>query len=187
MNIALWLTTGRIILIPLFVVIYYLPFAWSHWFAAGVFIFAALTDWLDGLLARRLNLATRLGAFLDPVADKLLVVIALVIIAVQVHQLYMTLPVCVIICRELIVSSLREWMAELGKSAGLKVTMVAKFKTAVQMIALICLLVYRPDFAPWLLWVGTAMMYVAVTLTLWSMGEYIKIAMPDLTLSLKKQ
>jgi len=186
MNIALCLTTARIVLIPLFVAVYYLPFAWAHLVAAGIFAFAAFTDWLDGLLARRLNIVTRFGAFLDPVADKLLVVIALVIIAVQVHHLYMTLPVCIIICRELVVSSLREWMAELGKSAGLKVTMVAKIKTTVQMIALLCLVIYQPGGSVWLLILGTTLIYVAVALTLWSMGEYIKIAMPDLTLSLKK-
>ena len=187
MNIALRLTITRIGLIPLFVLAYYLPFTWAHFAAAGIFGFAAFTDWLDGLLARRLGLSTRFGAFLDPVADKLLVVIALVMIAVQVHELYMTLPVCIIICRELIVSSLREWMAELGKNTGLKVTLVAKLKTAVQMMAIVCLMLYRPGDHTWFLFVGTLLMYLAVALTLWSMGEYIKIAMPDLTLSLKKQ
>jgi CDP-diacylglycerol---glycerol-3-phosphate 3-phosphatidyltransferase len=187
MNIALCLTTGRIGLIPVFVLVYYLPFSWAHFAAACIFGFAALTDLLDGILARRLGLSTRFGAFLDPVADKLLVVIALVIVAVQVHQLYMTLPVCIIICRELIVSSLREWMAELGKGAGLKVSMVAKFKTAVQMMALGCLILYQPGDHSWFLLLGTLLMYLAVALTLWSMGEYIKVAMPDLTSSLKKQ
>ncbi len=187
MNVALALTTMRLLLVPLLVLVYYMPFHNSHCIAAVIFALASITDWLDGYLARKLNLTTRMGEFLDPVADKLLVLITSILIAAQVHTFYMTIAVSVIVARELIVSALREWMAEMGKSAGLKVTMVAKIKTALQMIAMITLLLYQPGGPFWILPLGTLLLYIAVFLTLWSMAKYLKVAMPDLTLALKKQ
>ena len=187
MNIALALTSLRLLLVPVLVLAFYLPFPGNHFAAAVIFTIASITDWLDGYLARKLNITTQLGAFLDPVADKLLVVIASILIAAQIHAFYMTLAMAVIVSRELFVSALRQWLAESGKNVGLKVTTVAKVKTTLQMIAMVLLLLYTPNSSASLLVFGTMMLYVAVILTLWSMMEYIKIALPDLTLSLKKQ
>lgn len=184
MNIALILTIARIGLIPLLCLAYY--FSGGGIVSASIFALAAFTDWIDGLLARQFNMRTSFGAFLDPVADKLLVVITLVMVTSQYHSIFVTLPACVIISREIIVSSLREWMAELGKSAGMRVTFVAKIKTTVQMAALVAILLYHPSGPLWILWLGMSLMYIAVALTLWSMGQYIRIAMPDLTSSLKR-
>lgn len=189
MNTALVLTTLRIILIPIVGLFYFLPIPSAHFFAALVFGIAAGTDWLDGYLARHYQQSTKLGAFLDPVADKLIVVVALTIIVGAFHDFWITLPAAIIIGREIMVSALREWMAELGKRKKIAVTTVAKVKTMVQMFALAMLLWYTPEI-PWhhyLYPIGVTGLYISSLLTLWSMGVYIKAAIPDLTLSLKKQ
>lgn len=140
MNIPNILTVMRVALIPVFILVFYLPFSWSYWAASAVFAFASFTDWLDGYLARRLNQSTPFGAFLDPVADKLLVAVALLLLVVEHSNIWLTLPAIIIICREIMVSALREWMAELGERANVAVSNLGKWKTAAQMVALIILL-----------------------------------------------
>ncbi len=130
------LTLMRIALIPIFIGVFYLPFTWAHSAAAIIFALASFTDWLDGYLARKLKLLSPFGAFLDPVADKLLVASSLLLLvgANEVH--YITLPAIVIVGREIVISALREWMAEIGSRASVAVGYVGKVKTALQMIAL---------------------------------------------------
>ncbi len=179
-NLPNLLTLARIALIPVFVLVYYLPVAWSAPAATGIFIAAALTDWLDGYLARRMHLTSPLGAFLDPVADKLMVATALVVVLQADPSLWLALPVMVIIGREITISALREWMAEIGQRAQVAVSELGKFKTAAQMLA-ITLLIYRED-----LWglpvyvIGEVLLYIAVVLTLWSMVIYLRAAWPRL-------
>src|SRR3989338_6035492 len=144
MNIPLLLTLLRISAIPIFGVIYFLPYSWAHPAAALLFLLAAITDWLDGYLARSLAQATDFGAFLDPVADKLMVAVALIFVVGWDYVPYLAVPAAVIVGREIAISALREWMAEVGKHASVAVTFVAKFKTTIQMVALILLLWYYP-------------------------------------------
>lgn len=179
-NLPNLLTVARIVLIPVFVVIYYLPAPWSATAATAVFVAAAVTDWLDGYLARRLQLTTALGAFLDPVADKLMVATALLVVLQTDPQLWLALAVMVIIGREITISALREWMAELGSRAEVSVSEIGKFKTAAQMVA-ITLLIYREEILgiPVYL-VGQVLLSIAVVLTLWSMVLYLRAAWPML-------
>ncbi len=180
MSIPLILTWARIALIPVFVIVFYLPFKWASAVCAGIFLLAAITDWLDGYLARRLNQISAFGAFLDPVADKLMVAVALILL-VQVHPtVVFTIPAAVIIGREIAVSSLREWMAEIGERASVAVSTVGKIKTTVQMIALLLLLFNEPIFQIPVLEVGLILLYVAVFLTIWSMVVYLRAAWPIL-------
>jgi CDP-diacylglycerol--glycerol-3-phosphate 3-phosphatidyltransferase/cardiolipin synthase len=179
-NLPNLLTLLRIVLIPVFVVVFLLPTAWSREAATVVFLLAAITDWLDGYLARRMGLVSALGAFLDPVAYKLMVATALVLL-VQAHPtIPMSVAAAVIIGREIAISALREWMAEIGSRTQVAVSEIGKFKTAAQMAA-ITLLIYRDD-----LWqipiytVGEVLLYVAVVLTLWSMTLYLRAAWPSL-------
>ncbi len=174
-NLLTWL---RIVLIPVFVLIYYLPFQGAHATCAALFAVAAVTDWLDGFLARRLGQTSRFGAFLDPVADKLMVAVALVLLVQDDPHFVFVLPAMVIIGREIAISALREWMAHIGERMRVAVTLVAKFKTTVQMAALV-LLLYKypigtfPTYA-----VGLLLLYVAAVLTLWSMFIYLRAAWP---------
>jgi len=174
------LTYLRIILIPFFVASYYLPFSWSNELATFLFTFAAITDWLDGYLARRWHQTSPLGAFLDPVADKLMVAAALIVL-VQAHPtIFMVVPALVIIGREITISALREWMAELGARAQVAVSVMGKFKTAAQMVALV-LLIYKDDlFGLPIFTIGYVLLYIAVVLTLWSMMVYLQAAWPSL-------
>ncbi len=187
MNIPLLLTLLRISVIPFFGIVYFLPFSSAHLVAAIIFVLAAFTDWLDGYLARSLSQATELGAFLDPVADKLLVAFAVVIVVGQHYMAGLSIAAAVIVMREIAISALREWMAELGKRASVAVTFIAKCKTAFQMVALTLLILYTPDLNRWILWLGAFLLYLSALLTLWTMIVYLKIAWPDLTLSGKKQ
>lgn len=182
MNIPNILSLTRIAFLPAFVLIYYLPFHGSHLTATVLFILAAITDWLDGFLARHLNQTSKLGEFLDPVADKLMVSIALVLIVGEFGAMYVTIPAAIIVGREIIISALREWMAELGKRASVAVGMVGKVKTTLQLLAVILLLLYRPHGHVVFEVLGLLLLYVAAILTLWSMIMYLKIAWPDLTL-----
>ncbi|BAO43808.1 CDP-diacylglycerol--glycerol-3-phosphate 3-phosphatidyltransferase [Thiolapillus brandeum] len=175
------LTFSRIIMIPVFVGMFYLPAPWNHQVAALVFMVAAFTDWLDGFLARRMGLTSPLGAFLDPVADKLMVTTALVLLVADNPSPWMALSAAVIIGREITISALREWMAELGARAKVAVSWVGKFKTAAQMGA-ITLLIYRHDlFGLPTYRIGELLLYVAVALTLWSMTVYLRAAWPSLS------
>ncbi|WP_456445086.1 CDP-diacylglycerol--glycerol-3-phosphate 3-phosphatidyltransferase [Thiolapillus sp.] len=175
------LTFSRIIMIPVFVGMFYLPAPWNHQVAALVFMVAAFTDWLDGFLARRMGLTSPLGAFLDPVADKLMVTTALVLLVADNPSPWMAISAAVIIGREITISALREWMAELGARAKVAVSWVGKFKTAAQMGA-ITLLIYRHDlFGLPTYRIGELLLYVAVALTLWSMTVYLRAAWPSLS------
>lgn len=187
MNIPMILTSIRILAIPVVILFYLLPFPWAHPVAAFVFWLAAITDWLDGYLARALSQTTKLGAFLDPVADKLLVTMTLVVI-LGTHELpTLLIPGAIIIGREIAISALREWMSEIGKRAGVKVTYIGKVKTVLQMLALILLLWYYPGVSPYVTWLGPILLWAAAALTVWSMGIYLRVAWPDLTLSKEQE
>lgn len=180
MNLPNLLTFLRILLVPVLVLVLMLPESWSHMAAAGVFAVASITDWLDGYLARRLGKMTRFGAFLDPVADKLIVVSALVMMAGAHANLWFSLAATVIVGREIMISALREWMAEMQRRGLVAVSWVGKVKTTFQMIAILVLLANPADLS--VLWVklGYGLLYVAVVLTLWSMVTYIRAAWPTL-------
>jgi len=179
MNIPNLLTVLRVLLIPIFILLFYVPYHWSYIAASSVFAVAAATDWLDGYLARRWQQSTPFGAFLDPVADKLMVAVALVLL-VQVHaNLWLTLPAAVIIGREIVVSALREWMAEMGARAHVAVSNLGKWKTAAQMLALVILLANPPAVTFWVI-LGYGLLLVAAGLTLWSMVHYLLAAWPHL-------
>ena len=176
-NIPNALTILRICLIPVLVAVFYVPFHNHLVFAAAIFAGAAVTDWFDGYLARRLGQTTAFGAFLDPVADKLMVAVALVLLVERHDTQLLTLAACVIIGREIVVSALREWMAELGARTSVAVSYVGKVKTAFQMVAITALLAIDPDtHESWLLALSYVVLYVAAVLTLWSMFIYLKAA-----------
>jgi CDP-diacylglycerol--glycerol-3-phosphate 3-phosphatidyltransferase len=181
------LTLLRIVLIPVFVVAYYLPVAWAPLLATALFVLAALTDWLDGYLARRLNQTSAFGAFLDPVADKLMVTSALVLLAADpeirvrvLDERLFAVVVIIIISREITVSALREWMAELGKRASVAVSFIGKFKTGSQMLAIPFLLYQQSLMGLPVFKIGEFLLYLAAALTLWSMLAYLKAAWPTL-------
>lgn len=179
MNIPNLLTVLRVLLIPIFILLFYMPFHWSYMAASTVFAIAAATDWLDGYLARKLQQSTPFGAFLDPVADKLMVAVALVLL-VQVHaNFWLTLPAAIIICREIVVSALREWMAEIGARAHVAVSNWGKWKTAAQMLALVILLGNPPVASVWVV-LGYGLLLVSAGLTLISMVHYLIAAWPHL-------
>lgn len=182
MNIPNILTLARIAFIPLLVVLFYLPFVWSMPLAAALFGLASLTDWLDGYLARRWNQSTPFGAFLDPVADKLMVAVALALLIERYEAIWLTLPALVIIGREIVISALREWMAEMGERGQVAVSWIGKVKTTLQMVALLVLLAFPQDNPLALL--GVVTLYVAAVLTLWSMILYLRAAWPHLSRSM---
>jgi CDP-diacylglycerol--glycerol-3-phosphate 3-phosphatidyltransferase len=179
-KIPTMLTVLRILLIPVFVIVYYLPFSAAHAFAVAVFAIAAITDILDGYLARSLKQTSRFGAFLDPVADKLMVTAGLVILASNPKLPYLAIPVMIIIGRELVVSGLREWMAEVGERAKVAVSKLGKIKTVIQCFAIMFLLVAHPEQAGWKTYWGYAGIYAAMIITLWSMFVYLRSAWPAL-------
>ncbi len=174
------LTLIRIGLIPVFVIVYYLPFASAGAVTAAIFTLAAITDWLDGYLARRLGQSSKLGAFLDPVADKLMVVVALILLVQRHPHAWLALPAAIIIGREITISALREWMAELGERARVAVSQLGKVKTTVQMTAIVLLLYGDPIIGLPIFPIGLVCLYVASLLTLWSMCLYLWSAWPKL-------
>lgn len=174
------LTLLRILLIPVLVLVFYLPFKWTNFAAAFIFALASITDWLDGWIARRYDQHSAFGAFLDPVADKLMVAIALMLIVQKHPTVWMTLWAAVIIGREIAVSALREWMAELGQRAKVKVATIGKVKTIVQMVALICLLYQEPLVGVPIFTIGEWLLAAAALLTLWSGLAYLRAAWPTL-------
>jgi CDP-diacylglycerol--glycerol-3-phosphate 3-phosphatidyltransferase len=180
-NIPNTLTLLRIALIPMFVIIFYLPVPWARPVCALVFTLAGVTDWLDGWLARRWGQTSSLGAFLDPVADKLMVAIALVLLVQAEPTILLALPAAVIIGREITVSALREWMAEVGARGKVAVSMVGKLKTATQMVAIVMLIVGGSVLDLPIGDIGLALLYLAALLTLWSMALYLRAAWPSLT------
>ena len=177
-NLVTWL---RILMIPMLVAVYYLPHDWiadhnKNLAATAIFSFAAITDWLDGYLARTLNQMSPFGAFLDPVADKLMVATALIML-VWIGRLEGFIAV-IIIGREIAISALREWMARIGKSKSVAVSFLGKVKTVSQMAAVIMLL-YHDEFLTLSMHaIGTILIYVAAVLTLWSMIYYLRMALP---------
>ncbi len=179
-SIPTLLTYLRIALIPVFVLAFYLPVSWANVAATLVFGLAAITDWLDGYLARRLDQASRFGAFLDPVADKLIVAAALVLIVQSDPSVWMAVAAVVIIGREITISALREWMAEIGQRAQVAVSNLGKYKTTAQMIALFMLIYDESIFGLPIHAMGMFFLYIAVVLTLWSMFVYLKAAWPIL-------
>jgi len=173
----------RIIAIPLIVVIYFTNLEYVNWYCWGLFALAGLSDALDGYLARKWNQTSKLGAFLDPVADKLLVAVMLMLVATNVEVLsvlqskfWFIITVMVIIGREITVSALREWMAELGKRANVAVSVVGKYKTGIQMVAIGCFLFEQPLFGIPFLFLGEILLYIAGVLTVWSMSIYLNAA-----------
>ena len=179
MSIPNIITSLRVILIPVLVLIFYLPFEWRHLAAALVFIIAGISDWLDGYIARKWDQHTEFGAFFDPVADKLIVAVALILLIEEHASIWLTIPAMVIIGREIVISALREWMAELGKRTSVAVSFVGKLKTTLQMAAIIVLLLDDPNSLVAKL--GLVLLYLTVVLTLWSMFVYLRAAWGDLT------
>jgi CDP-diacylglycerol--glycerol-3-phosphate 3-phosphatidyltransferase len=180
MNLPNLLTLARIVLVPVLVLLFFVPGGWSYPACAVVFGFASLTDWLDGYLARRMNLQTPFGAFLDPVADKLIVVSALVMLAGAHANLWFSTAAVVIVGREIMISALREWMAEMQRRGLVAVRWLGKAKTTAQMIAILVLLAHPPDLSLTGVRLGYGLLYVAAALTLWSMVVYIRAAWPTL-------
>jgi cardiolipin synthase (CMP-forming) len=182
-NFPILLTWARVIAIPLLVAIYYSPFGaldetLRNNLAAGLFILAAITDWFDGFLARRWNQTSAFGAFLDPIADKLLVTACLIVLVheKQAHGLI----ALIIIGREIAISGLREWMSSIGARAAVAVNNLGKYKTAAQMSALPMLLLNRTVFGFDFHLIGTWLLYVAAVLTVISMVVYLKAAWPTI-------
>jgi len=187
LNLPNILTLLRLILIPVMVIVYLLDFSWSHLVSTIIFVIAAITDWLDGYLARRLKQDSKFGAFLDPVADKLIVAVALVLLATDkdILQSVWSVPlftcvISIILCREIIVSALREWMAEIGKRGNVAVSYIGKVKTTFQMIAISLLLYQIPFKGLPILKIGELLLIIAAVLTLWSMYIYLKATWPYL-------
>lgn len=179
-NLPTHLTLLRIILIPVLVIFFYLPWEGAHIACALIFLAAAITDWLDGYLARKMAQTTEFGAFLDPVADKLMVAVVLVLIVQSDPTPYLAIPAAIIISREITIASLREWMAGLGQQKTVEVSWIGKVKTTAQMAAIVTLL-FRIDFLgiP-MRTLGYVFLYIAAILTLWSMINYLRAALPSL-------
>ena len=177
MNVPIALTLFRIALIPVFVVVFYLPVPWANEICAIAFALAGVTDWMDGFLARRLKQITIFGAFLDPVADKLMVAVALVLLVQATPEIWVALPAAIIIGREIAISALREWMARIGEHRRVAVVMLGKFKTFCQLAA-ITLMLYGSADAPaeYYYQGGLGLLYAATALTLWSMVRYLAAA-----------
>jgi len=175
------LTLLRIALIPVFVLVFLLPYAWAPPVTCAIFALAGITDWLDGYLARRFNESSAFGQFLDPVADKLMVTTALILLLSYDPRLWLTIAVIIIIGREITISALREWMAELGVSKHVAVSFVGKVKTMVQMLAIGFMLFQYPLGPVPIYAIGVVLLFVAAGLTLWSMVLYLIAAWPDLS------
>ncbi len=170
------LTAARVVLIPLFALAFYLPGEMGYFGSAALFALAAFTDWLDGHLARTRNEITAFGRFLDPVADKLLVATALVLLVGAGHT--PALLAAIIIGREIVIGALREWLAQV--SSIVHVSLLGKFKTAVQMLAITSLLLHRPILGVDMHLIGLVLLWIAVLLTLWSAYEYLRDAWDEL-------
>ena len=189
LTVPTMLTLLRIAMIPVLAVVFYLPYGWSNFVTAAVFGLASLTDWLDGWIARRYGQFSKFGAFLDPVADKLMVSTALFLIVQGHPTAWMALWAAVIVGREIAVSALREWMAEVGQRNKVAVAAMGKFKTIAQIVALLCLLysvspAQPPHPQPWMgdvvFHIGDWLLAAAALLTLWSGLGYLRAAWPSL-------
>jgi CDP-diacylglycerol--glycerol-3-phosphate 3-phosphatidyltransferase len=180
LNLPTSLTLLRIALIPFLVLAFYLPWRGMHVLCAAIFTLAAITDWLDGYLARKMSQTTLFGAFLDPVADKLMVVVTLVLIVQADPSPYVAIASAVIIGREITIASLREWMAEIGQRSQVAVSWLGKWKTTTQMVAIITLLFSMDVWGKPLKLIGQILLLISAILTLWSMFYYLKAALPAL-------
>lgn len=182
LNVPNSITLVRIVLIPVFIGAFFLPdFSWKHIMLTALFFIAGISDWFDGYLARKLGQQSAFGAFLDPVADKLTVSIAMILLVSAHPGWLLAIPATVIIGRELAISALREWMANIGDNDTVKVSMAGKVKTFAQLFA-IGFILYEKDigsFQP--LFTGYILLYIATVLTLWSMFVYLHAAWPVLT------
>ena len=187
MNIATFVTILRVLAIPVFIAIYYSSIPSSNLIAAVIFILASLTDWLDGYLARKLNQCSDFGAFLDPVADKLLVTATLVMLAANYTSPWFVAPAAIMVAREVLISALREWMSSTNQRDIVAVGYIGKLKTTAQMLAIIVLLAATPENFNWLLITGYVLIYISVILTLWSMFSYLKSAWPVIYEDLKQK
>ena len=189
------ITLSRICLIPVFIGLFYLQpdyvegkpgeileslsensLSWVHYSIVAIFVLISATDFIDGFLARRLNQVSKLGAFLDPVADKLLVCTALILLIDYYHTWYITIPSIIIISREILVSALREWMSEVGQRSNVAVSWIGKSKTFVQIVAIIFLLIHQPLFIfseVAINQMGFILLFIATFLTLWSGIKYL--------------
>lgn len=181
-NIPNILTLFRIVLIPVFVVAFYWPdFDWKNVLITGIFFVAGVSDWLDGYLARKLDQQSAFGAFLDPVADKLMVATALILLVGADPGAFIAVPAAIIIGREIAISALREWMAQIGDMAKVSVSDIGKIKTTAQMLA-IGFLLYSDSIGSFpTTAIGYGLLYLAAALTLWSMITYLRAAWPSLT------
>ena len=175
------ITLFRVALIPLFVLVFYLPFSWANIAATSIFIVAAFSDWVDGYLARSMKQESVFGAFLDPVADKLMVVVIIVLLVEAHPSIYVSLPSVVIVAREISISALREWMAQLGSSTTLKVSFIGKTKTVSQMLALGFMIFSEPLYGIPIFQIGLVIYYFAALLTIVSMAIYLRAAWPVIT------
>jgi len=183
------ITLFRILLIPVFIIVFYLPLSWSHFGAFAVFWVAAVSDALDGYLARKLNQSSAFGAFIDPVADKLMVAAALIMIAEDYQQWWVAVPAMLMIAREIFISALREFMSSRGKRDIVAVSTLGKYKTAAQMLGIMGL-IWQPDYViPLILfylpheiinYAAYFFYFVATVLTVWTMVIYFKAAWPEL-------
>ncbi|GLX80290.1 CDP-diacylglycerol--glycerol-3-phosphate 3-phosphatidyltransferase [Thalassotalea insulae] len=183
------ITLFRIILIPIFIIVFYLPISWNHFGAFAVFWLASISDALDGYLARRLNQSSSFGAFIDPVADKLMVAAALIMIAVDFQHWYIVVPAMVMIAREIFISALREFMSSKGKRDIVAVSQLGKYKTAAQMLSIMGL-IWQPNYDiplilfnfPYeiLMFAAYAFYFIATILTVWTMVVYFRAAWPEL-------
>lgn len=180
LNIPLALTLGRVAAIPVVLALFYVEWPHARQWACVLFVLAAITDWLDGYLARRLNQTSPFGAFLDPVADKLLVVMALVLLAANFTSPWFVVPTAVIIAREVFVSALREWMANCNQRNLVAVGYIGKVKTTVQMIAITILIGVDVQSPQILVQLGYALIYLSAVFSMWSMITYLRAALPTL-------
>lgn len=180
-NLANGLTLFRIALLPVMVVVFYLPYHWTHLAAAAIFCLAGVTDWADGWIARRFKMTTAFGAFLDPVADKLAVMTALLLVVQSHPTVFLTLVSIVIIGREIAITALREWMATAGARASIKVAFIGKLKTTFQLVALLCLLYQEPIAGIPVFTVGEVLLAIAAILTLSSGAMYLVAAFRELS------
>jgi CDP-diacylglycerol--glycerol-3-phosphate 3-phosphatidyltransferase len=173
-NLANTITITRIALVPVVVILYFAEFPHHYLWASAIFAVASFSDWLDGYVARKFNQTSEFGAFLDPVADKLLVALVLVLLVASYSTVWFIMPVSIIIGREILVSALREWMASRGKRDVVAVTFAGKVKTTVQMIAIIILLASDPSGPEFYVQLGYAGIYIAAALSLYSMFIYFR-------------
>lgn len=178
-NLPNSLSMLRVFLVPVFLLCYFADV--SNFWCAFIVWLAAVTDYLDGYLARKLSLKSTFGAFIDPVADKLIVCSVLVVLAYDYQSAWITIPAVIIISREITISALREWMAEQGKRAAVKVSPLGKYKTTSQMLALIGL-VWKPEgYLVFLHFIAYGLYFIACILTVWSMVEYLQAAYKEMT------